>query len=117
MPLRTEAVCDRCGRAERFGEKQNFPDTPPPDWYGMKLTQRMDDTYEFSWGLLCRSCYTQLREWMRNFKPFSAEGDGAEEPAAAPADEAAPPATAAQRAGLPSDRTATDGPSDPSSHA
>ncbi len=30
MPLRTEAICDRRGQHESFGEKQSFPETPPP---------------------------------------------------------------------------------------
>ena len=71
MPLRTEAICDRCGHRETFGEKQSFPETPPPDWYGLKLTRRQDETYAFAWGLLCTTCYTGLQEWLSGFQPFA----------------------------------------------
>ena len=71
MPLRTEAICDRCGQRESFGEKQSFPETPPPDWYGLKLTRRQDATYAFAWGLLCNACYVALQEWLSGFEPFA----------------------------------------------
>ena len=71
MPLRTQAICDLCGHEESFGAKQSFPETPPPDWFGMKLTRRNGESYEFSWGLLCHGCYEKLTQWLRAFKPFS----------------------------------------------
>ena len=71
MPLRTEAICDRCGHRETFGEKQSFPESPPPDWYGLKLTRRQDETYAFAWGLLCTTCYTGLQECLSGFQPFA----------------------------------------------
>ena len=84
MPLRTEAICDRCGQHESFGEKQSFPETPPPDWYGLKLTRREDATYAFAWGLLCSACYAGLQEWLSGFDPFAeAELASSEDEAAA----------------------------------
>ncbi len=71
MPLRTQAVCDRCGVEETFGESQSFPETPPPDWYGLKLTTRKNESYAFCWGLLCGGCYGDLTSWLHDFKPFS----------------------------------------------
>ncbi len=85
MPLRTEAICDRCGQQESFGEKQSFPETPPPDWYGLKLTRREDATYAFAWGLLCSACYAGLQEWLSGFDPFAeAELASSEDEASAP---------------------------------
>jgi len=110
VPLRTQAVCDRCGVEEAFGEKQSFPETPPPDWYGLKLTRRKNESYAFCWGLLCGGCYSDLTEWLHDFQPFSDVQGTNQSAVTAAAAAGDPPGPTDRSIASPSDRATPDAP-------